>query len=159
MHAAATPGCHKTQSLLNLHPHPCSAALSPKNLQTLTRSSLKPPPDPYNPYLHRQLSSAPPATMVPFCPCSTNGLGFQLILLLCREKKKGRHQHWTGGSGHNDIPLKGFPTLWTRTHAEWPPSTEDLIELKPSLMTGFSISFSTQEALVCERGKKSSQCV
>lgn len=140
------------------HLHRCS---EPQNLQT--DSLWHPLLTLYNPYLHRQLSSAPPATMVPFCPRSTNGLGFQLILLLCRRKKKGRHQHRTGGSGHNGIPLKCFPILWTtgtRTHVEWPPATEDLIELKPSLMTGFSISASNTRS-PCSWGgqKKLTVCV
>lgn len=72
----------------------------PSRGQTLTKLPSG-PHDPLHPYLHRQLPSNPPATMVSLCPDNTNGLGFQLILPLFKRKKKGRHQHRIGGSGHS----------------------------------------------------------
>lgn len=98
----------------------CGHIISEKN----TLPDLHPPPPPPEPqnstqqgsdsdYLRSALltlctstaigsfPSTTPGTMVPLCPDTTNGLGFQLILLLFKRKKKGRHQHRIGGSGHS----------------------------------------------------------
>lgn len=89
---------NKKTTLPDLHPpHPDTP---PSRGQTLTKLSSA-PRDPLHPYLWRQIPSTPPATMVPLCPDNTNGLGFQLIPLSFKRKKKGRHQHRIGGSGRS----------------------------------------------------------
>jgi len=60
--------------------------------------------------------------MLSLCPQNTNGLRFQLILLVFKRKEKGRHQHWLGGSGNTlqkNSPLnivRGNPNSLTGSH-------------------------------------------
>lgn len=91
----------KKKTLPDLHtPTAQTPNTPPSRGQTLTYSSL-PPMTLCTPTSTGSPPFSPPVTMVSLCPDNTNGLGFQLILLLFKRKKKGRHQHRIGSSGHS----------------------------------------------------------
>lgn len=113
-------------------PTAVSPSTPPSRHQTLTNSSLP------SLTLYTPTSTSSPLpllpTMVSLCPDNTNGLGFQLILLLFKRKKKGRHQHRIGWLRSlitmafllNIVRGLPYPLTDSQTNDIWrhPPATE-----------------------------------